>query len=497
MEIILPDKKKTFVELEKFIQDSMIISNMDNFSNRGLRKLLSTVNINFTIIGLNRLQSMLICELKDSYVQQSQRYVAVDNGAFYLSKDSSMTSREHKNLMNKTIKFIKDRTINSTDDLNMISTSPSFIDSDELKRYHSLDDFNTLNDLMNDAVDLYKRMSVLNDPNKKGRLKPSDYVYGIPYEDARYILPLACTTNLTICMTADKLLPLMELCIKHSGLFSEFKMLLDELIPSELCDKIYKLINSHKDYDDYIIDNYFCNEFEEFQKEDNSPIKIVSKLHDPMHLCTIGALTSTNDDPILKCDNMDDDSKKALVSRVLDYNHTSITEQARYTFITDMSLTAYHQFIRHRLQNIVRETIFDITERNVPRFSIPESILNSPFIDDYLDIVYKIHNEMNRLKTEYSSISNEYLAQYLLNCDMIAVKVSINMRSDIGILQERLCGNASMEIRELMENKYDLISKECPSIYIKGVPSCVYGKCKEGNMSCGRSEEMKQRYTLN
>lgn len=40
-----------------------------------VKELLKTCNISFVLEGLNRWQSTMICELKDSYVQQSQRYV--------------------------------------------------------------------------------------------------------------------------------------------------------------------------------------------------------------------------------------------------------------------------------------------------------------------------------------------------------------------------------------------------------------------------------------
>lgn len=49
-----------------------------------VKELLKTCNISFVLEGINRWQSTMICELKDSYVQQSQRYVTMDADGYTL-----------------------------------------------------------------------------------------------------------------------------------------------------------------------------------------------------------------------------------------------------------------------------------------------------------------------------------------------------------------------------------------------------------------------------
>jgi len=45
---------------------------------------LKTINISFVAEGIDRIQSTLICELKNSYVQQSQRYVTMGKNSYIL-----------------------------------------------------------------------------------------------------------------------------------------------------------------------------------------------------------------------------------------------------------------------------------------------------------------------------------------------------------------------------------------------------------------------------
>ena len=122
-----------------------------------VQELLKTCNISFVLEGINRWQSTMICELKDSYVQQSQRYVTLTADGY---------------------------------------TLPSQLNEEDKARAE---------ELIGQAFSLYEEMSRLNG-EFTGRPKPEHYLYGIPVEDARYILPLAVKTNISVATTGDKLL---------------------------------------------------------------------------------------------------------------------------------------------------------------------------------------------------------------------------------------------------------------------------------------------------
>lgn len=62
-----------------------------------LKEILRTVNITFVAEGINRIQSTLLCELKDSYVQQSQRYVTMDESSYEIPLLNETDSIKAKN----------------------------------------------------------------------------------------------------------------------------------------------------------------------------------------------------------------------------------------------------------------------------------------------------------------------------------------------------------------------------------------------------------------
>ena len=128
----------------------------EELSGETLRVILAAYNVSFVLEGINRWHSTMLCELKNSYVQQSQRYVTMSADGYLLPE---LTAEEKKQA----------------------------------------------EELLQQAFDLYSEMSVIKE-EFKGRPKAEYYQYGIPVEDARYISPLAMQTNLSVAMSGDKLL---------------------------------------------------------------------------------------------------------------------------------------------------------------------------------------------------------------------------------------------------------------------------------------------------
>jgi thymidylate synthase ThyX len=67
---------------------------------------------------------------------------------------------------------------------------------------------------------------------------------------------------------------------------------------------------------------------------------------------------------------------------------------------------------------------------------------------------------------------------------------------DCGMLAERICNNAQWEINRIAVAKLEKLRKLSDILYKTAVPSCVYGACKEGKMTCGRAAEMRAKYRI-
>ena len=56
------------------------------------------------------------------------------------------------------------------------------------------------------------------------------------------------------------------------------------------------------------------------------------------------------------------------------------------------------------------------------------------------------------------------------------------------------CNRAQWEIRACAEQMLALVLPVAPTLFAQRGPRCVRGACPEGRMSCGKAQEVRQRY---
>lgn len=409
-----------------------------------IKELLKSINISFVAEEINRIQSTLLCELKDSYVQQSQRYVVMSEDAYTLPDLDAEDSEKAKSLHNKIMR-------------------------------------------------LYEKMSELKEGDFKGRPKIENYKHGIPIEDARYILPLSTKTNLYCAMTGDKLFNLYRLILdeRYRYIFTEFKEQMDTFLPNKLKNILSQLSNTDIKADE-ATQSFYQKDLDRITNEEK--IVLLDAFEDLDLKVGLGALTSTQSrTPSETLELWQDEAvrkSKGVAKRVLGYGHDSIAEQARTTFGMLCSLVTYHQQIRHRLSQNYREP-FEVMIRDRDRTPvIPPTIKNSRFYEEYLHLINEIKDFRVFIFEKYGLAKALY---FLLNADVVKMIISTNARMDASMLSERTCMNAQWEIRELSTNKLKILRNLSEILYEKALPSCVLGKCKEGKLSCGQQVEMRKK----
>lgn len=411
-----------------------------------LRQALKTCNASFLVVGIDRVQSTLLCELNDSYVQQSQRYVALNNAAYQL---------------------------------------PELAPEDE----------KAARDLTEAAFSLYEKMSELKPDAGKGRPKPEHYRYGIPIEDARYILPLSARTNVCVALSGDKLIELFGLLkdARYAAMFIEMRHALRNCLPSKVAEAVDSLPVVQADHE--ALQALYADYYQQITPERD--MLLLEQFADLDGRVACGALTSTAKETAVEAMGRwgDDAPEKAraLLERVLSYGHDSIAEQARTTIGMMCSMVTYHQQLRHRLARNQREELAVLLQETARPVVVPQTVRCSPFAGDYLALT-------ERFKTFRADIAGRYGAaqaySFLLNCDRIKLVSSTNARADVTMLAERTCMNAQWEIRELAVKKLLLLRGLSDVLYEKALPSCVLGSCREGRLSCGRAAEVRERFAV-
>lgn len=413
--------------------------------NTKIDKINDTVHL--TLHNISRVESTLICLIcKDSYVQQSQRYVKNTKEMF------------------QNIDFKEEATEDTLEE-----------------EYKSL---------IERTIFLYDRMTELKEESVgKSRTTVDDYKWGVPIEDARYIMPLSCKTNMTITMAANKFSLFVYLLYYLSDTFSEdtWKSLLDECkkIDESISNRVMRMAKKVGKGSRNPVDIYFKNEgMESFKDSIEIPNNI---LYD---LC-LGTLMSSSEDPeesIKKYDTPEKQEK--MVLRVAGMGHTSILEQVRFKSHHSCSLTCLHQLERHRLLEIRPVGFKHLASMTEKRFTIPKSIMNSKFkkeaeelIGDWSDFADRVYDHD---PTSLNSLG------CLLNCQVIPFDMVTNVRADVEVMKQRLCLNAQWEIRKFMlARKNQLLDTDLGFIYKKfALPNCKTIGCQEGSYKNPKCKEM-------
>lgn len=421
-----------------------------------IQSILDQAQVEFMLIGINRLHSTLLVEFDGSFVQQSQRYVKMDMNSIYLAGSQDIPSER--------------------------------VQEGEA--------------LINKMMQLYSSMSELKDKSIKGRLTQTDFIHGIPFEDARYILPLSVTTNVKATMSLFEFLRFLNYLgatiFRRNGIFSDlFVQLKKEL---DLIDRdVFDLFRSLKCVHTHNQSDIFAAIYEDKCKNlsiDNNILLLDVSSDNFDKTVGLSALFSTQTDSDL-IDNLrnskEDSYYSGVVNRVMGYGHKSISEQVSILSALQMSLVTYHQFIRHRLPVNARETHINLLRNNLD-YILPPTIKASSFVDEFAKLVRDVRTYRYTLLLEGYT---DFALNFLMNCDTIRVVSKTNARMDIDIAKERTCRTAQWEIQNLYEKKIGILMSQSPTIFKDALPSCVYGACKEGKLSCGKAAEVRKYYLGN
>lgn len=433
--------------VEKFHMSNMFGNH--NFTELQVREMLSPISITFFLENINRMQSMLLCEEGFSYVHQSQRYVA-------FSKNINLVLPE-----------------NTPEELIIEGK-----------------------DLIRKVANVYQQMTVLKEDTKnKKRHTAEDFEHGIPYEDARYMIPLCVPTNIAVTFSGDRLIDLYNLFYNYPIIMNDIKVHFNRYIDRNLINMIMQFV--HKTSIP-TFNMYTHEKMELYNSGDN--VHIIAHSQNGLYNAAYGALASQNaespENIINKWKENEESSVEQqcenLVNNVMSYGHKSIIEQMRNTVIMKCSLSTYHQVIRHRIHKIQRDDVLTLGTDDF-KYYIPESIeKHEKFSNIYHKIMKLYQNFFEKYNKKYS---NEFVSLFLPNAALICFVVNSNASNDNWIFRERLCLTAQTEIRELYDEKFRRLYYFAPNVYHHGLPPCVRGKgCKEGKMTCGKWYLLSDKY---
>ena len=194
--------------------------------------------------------------------------------------------------------------------------------------------------------------------------------------------------------------------------------------------------------------------------------------------------------------------------------HESPVEHASFTFAVEgVSRSLLAQLTRHRIASFSVQSQRYVKENNFT-YVIPPEIEKIPeakaCFESMMEADRKAYLELSRILYEKhlkslseageNSASGDARkmaiedARYVLpNACETQLMMTMNVRSLRHFFELRCCNRAQWEIRELAWQMLFLCRDAAPMLFKNAGPACLRGKCPEGKMSCGKSDQVKAR----
>lgn len=216
--------------------------------------------------------------------------------------------------------------------------------------------------------------------------------------------------------------------------------------------------------------------------------------------------------------NLKEDNIEKFIAMLAIMGHESPFEHINFTFgIEGVSRSLTHQLVRHRIGSSYSQKSQRYVNEGGFEYVVPPHIADIPdakemyikamedaqlTYDNLTNILFKKHYEsyLSKGKTEKSAKSAAQKqaiedARYVLpNSCETKIVVTMNARALFNFFKKRCCNRAQWEIRELSIEMLKLVLEVAPNVFKIAGPGCLTGKCPEGNMSCGESVMVRNKF---
>ena len=230
-------------------------------------------------------------------------------------------------------------------------------------------------------------------------------------------------------------------------------------------------------------------------------VRLLAYTPEPERLVAASCKTSTNQgDTAELYDEVDSPEKlekaRKLIKAVIGMGHESVAEHASFTFsISGVSRSLTHELVRHRIASFTQQSQRYVKFEDLTAYVTPHTVENGS------DEVKKTYSEA----LEYASAAYKKLldaglppedARFVLpNAAKTNIVVTMNARELNHFFALRCCERAQWEIREMATEMLRLVRGTAPSLFDKAGPNCYrLGYCTEGKQTCGRMQEVVEKF---
>ncbi len=224
-------------------------------------------------------------------------------------------------------------------------------------------------------------------------------------------------------------------------------------------------------------------------------VLLVAHTPDPDQLCAQAALVSKWPKGYSEFKDLwNDGTDLQHLKDALEKGHVSVTEHACFTFsLEGISRSCSHQLVRHRIASYTQQSQRYVPLEDQDTFVIPESLQKNPEAQKLYKKALKEQFQTYRTLVNLG-IPNEDARFILPNATRTNIMVTMNGRELLHFFALRCCERTQWELREVAWEMLSIVKKVAPLLFSNGGPSCVQkGYCPEGDLSCGKLKEMKEK----
>lgn len=244
-------------------------------------------------------------------------------------------------------------------------------------------------------------------------------------------------------------------------------------------------------------------------------LKIILLRHTPEPEATVAMAAKLCYSPVeietLK-ERITEKDQSAFVDKLMKMGHLSPIEHASFTFaIEGISRACSHQLVRHRIASYSQQSQRYVSEVSSPQstdgeavfdYILPPSIAQDEIAckvyADFMKEAQRVYDLLVKRLNERGitgESANQDARFVLPNATETKIIVTMNARELLHFFRQRCCNRAQWEIRAMAEEMLRLVKAVAPVIFKNAGPPCLKHPCPEGEYSCGKIEQVRERYS--
>lgn len=235
--------------------------------------------------------------------------------------------------------------------------------------------------------------------------------------------------------------------------------------------------------------------------EKNLHVELIAHTPLPEQVCALGAkLCYAKADVAALREKISAQDQSAFLEKIMESGHLSVLEHATFTFAVEgVSRVLLAQLTRHRIASFSVQSQRYVSLAETFSYIIPPAI---KALGE--EAVARFQAQMDQMQAWYvewqqelgakGEKSNEDARFVLPNACETRLIVTMNVRELMHFFELRCCMRAQWEIRGLAEEMLRLCKQAAPVLFANAGPGCVRGKCPEGDKSCGKMQEIREKY---